>query len=140
MGLHPIIAQRESTGFVFNRIWAAIKRECLTVLAEGVSTPEQIDAVWLEMFSGGNAGPCAMMDAVGLDTVNFIENHYVKERDLHEGKMLEFLKSYIDKGKIGAKSGKGGLYPAGSTTKTGEEKNNHHDNLHAPTLWVSTLI
>lgn len=133
VGLHPIIAMKESTGFVFNRIWAAIKRECLIVLAEGVSTPEQLDHVWMEMF-GGKAGPCAMMDAVGLDTVSFIEDHYVKERGLHEDRMLAFLKSYIDQGKLGAKSGKGGLYPAGATTKTGGEKNSHHDNLHAPTL------
>ncbi|CAC9890409.1 unnamed protein product [Aureobasidium pullulans] len=37
-GLSPYIAVKESTGFIFNRIWAAIKRECLMVLAEGVST------------------------------------------------------------------------------------------------------
>jgi 3-hydroxyacyl-CoA dehydrogenase len=80
----------------------------------------------METF-GGKAGPCAMMDAIGLDTVSFIEDHYVKERNLHEDKMLAFLKSYIDQGKLGAKSGKGGLYPAGATTKTNEEKSSHHD-------------
>lgn len=44
-GLHTVVALKESTGFVFNRIWAAIKRECLGVLAEGVSTPDVIDAI-----------------------------------------------------------------------------------------------
>lgn len=61
-GLHPIVARRESTGFVFNRIWAAIKREVLMVLAEGVSVPEEIDAVWKEMY-GSSMGPCRMMDS-----------------------------------------------------------------------------
>jgi len=42
-GLAPFRVQRESDGFIFNRIWAAIKRECLMVLEEGVATPEDVD-------------------------------------------------------------------------------------------------
>lgn len=114
LGMHPIVAQKESTGFVFNRVWAAIKRECLTILSEEVSTPEELDRVWIEMFSGGKAGPCAMMDAVGLDTVEFIEEHYIKERGLCGKDTVGFLrKNYLQQGKLGAKSGKGGLYPPG---------------------------
>ncbi|PVH87774.1 YWTD domain-containing protein [Cadophora sp. DSE1049] len=80
VGMHPIIAQKESTGFVFNRVWAAIKRECLTVLAEG--------------------------------------------------------KNCISQGKLSAKSGKGGLYPPGATTKVKGDDKTHHDNLSAPSLYV----
>ena len=139
-GMSPIVARKESTGFVFNRIWAAIKRECLTVLSEGVSTPEELDRVWVEMFSGGKAGPCFMMDAVGLDTVAFIEQHYVKERGLPTKDTVGFLQSnYIDKGALGGKSGKGGLYPAGHTTKSSGEESSHHDNLHSPTLYYLDL-
>jgi 3-hydroxyacyl-CoA dehydrogenase len=135
VGMHPIVAQRESTGFVFNRMWAAIKREALTILSEEVSTPEELDRVWVEMFGGGKTGPCAMMDAVGLDTVEFIEEHYIKERGLSGKNTVDFLKrNYIDQGKLGAKSGKGGLYPAGETTKSTGEDKDHHDNLHAPSL------
>lgn len=43
-------------------IWAAIKRECLMVMAEGVSTPEQIDKAWMEIL-GCNFGPCMSMDS-----------------------------------------------------------------------------
>ena len=50
-GLHPIVALKESTGFVFNRIWAAIKRETLKVLEEGVSTPAEIDRVFKEQYN-----------------------------------------------------------------------------------------
>ena len=55
-GLHPIIALKESTGFVFNRVWAAIKRESLKVIKEGVTTPEQLDSVFMEMY-GAKQGP-----------------------------------------------------------------------------------
>jgi len=40
-GLYPFEARRESTGFIFNRVWAAVKRESLEVVAEGVSTPQE---------------------------------------------------------------------------------------------------
>lgn len=112
VAMHPIVAQKESTGFVFNRLWAAIKRETLSILAEGVSTPKELDSVWIEMYGGGKGvGPCAMMDGVGLDTVAFIEEHYVEERHLSSENTVDFLKqNYLTHGKLGAKSDKGGLY------------------------------
>jgi 3-hydroxyacyl-CoA dehydrogenase len=135
MGMHPIVAKRESPGFVINRVWAAIKRECLMILAEEVSTPEELDQVWVEMFGReGKMGPCAMMDAVGLDTVAVIEQHYIKERGLNGGETVDFLeKNYISQGKLGAKSGKGGLYPPGHNKAAGEERHSY-ENLHVPSL------
>lgn len=59
-GLHPYTALKESTGFIFNRIWASIKREVLSVIREGVATPETIDAIWKEQY-GSPVGPCTMM-------------------------------------------------------------------------------
>ncbi|THY33664.1 3-hydroxyacyl-CoA dehydrogenase [Aureobasidium pullulans] len=110
-GLSPYIAVKESTGFIFNRIWAAIKRECLMVLAEGVSTPEQLDKAWMEIL-GCSFGPCMSMDSVGLDTVALIEKHYIKERGLSSEFTVDYLQSkYLDHGKLGMKSDKGGLYP-----------------------------
>lgn len=59
----PYVARKESTGFIFNRLWAAVKREALTILSEGVSVPEEIDAMWEEMFIKGRSLPCKMMDS-----------------------------------------------------------------------------
>ncbi|THZ95418.1 3-hydroxyacyl-CoA dehydrogenase [Aureobasidium pullulans] len=110
-GLSPYIAVKESTGFIFNRIWAAIKRECLIVLAEGVSTPEQLDKAWMEIL-GCSFGPCISMDSVGLDTVALIEKHHIKERGLGSEFTVDYLQEqYLDHGKLGMKSDKGGLYP-----------------------------
>jgi 3-hydroxyacyl-CoA dehydrogenase len=61
-GTLPYVARKESTGFIFNRLWAAVKRETLTILAEGVSTPEEIDSMWSEMFVKGGSLPCKTMD------------------------------------------------------------------------------
>ncbi|EXJ75291.1 alcohol dehydrogenase [Cladophialophora psammophila CBS 110553] len=109
--LIPFIARKESTGFIFNRVWAAIKREVLTILAEGVSTPEEIDNMW-NLFWGSKISPCRMMDQVGLDTVTLIEQHYVHERGLPSEKTVGFLEeNYLKHGKLGNKCSKGGLYP-----------------------------
>ncbi|KFY21616.1 hypothetical protein V493_07254, partial [Pseudogymnoascus sp. VKM F-4281 (FW-2241)] len=108
--MSPVVVRRESTGFLFNRIWAAIKRECLTVIADGVGTPEDIDGTWMQMF-GGAAGPCKLMDQVGLDTVAHIEEHYIDERGFNPSARDFVVKEYVDKGKLGNKSQSGGLYP-----------------------------
>ncbi|OIW32475.1 hypothetical protein CONLIGDRAFT_271545 [Coniochaeta ligniaria NRRL 30616] len=109
IGMLPYVARKESTGFIFNRLWAAVKREVLNILAEEVSTPTEIDEIWQEMF-GGPEGPVAIMDKVGLDTVSFIEQHYIAEFGFPD-KPIKFLQGYIDQGKLGAKSAAGGLLP-----------------------------
>ncbi|KAK4888033.1 hypothetical protein LTR27_013022 [Elasticomyces elasticus] len=118
-GLHPVVARKESTGFIFNRIWAAIKREVLAVIMEGVADADTIDKIWQEQYSSP-VGPCRLMDKVGLDTVEHIEQHYVQDRKL-PSTTLEWLRNnFIELGKLGDKSNKGGLYPApapGTRTK-----------------------
>ncbi|KAJ5298821.1 alpha/beta-hydrolase [Penicillium atrosanguineum] len=110
-GLIPVIARRESTGFIFNRLWAAIKREIMQILCEGVSDPSEIDMLWEHMFKNGPL-PCQLMDQVGLDTVAYIEDNYVQERGLPTEKTVDWLrKEYVDQGRFGKKSDKGGLYP-----------------------------
>ncbi|KAM3506078.1 hypothetical protein MY10362_002577 [Beauveria mimosiformis] len=131
VGMHPYVARKESTGFIFNRLWAAMKREVLTILAEEVSTPEEIDKLWTEVWAGNKSGPVTMMDAVGLDTVSLIEQHYIDERGLPDTP-VKFLQKYIDQGRLGTKSAKGGLLPSGTATLSG---GGDADNLHAPLLY-----
>jgi 3-hydroxyacyl-CoA dehydrogenase len=134
-GMTAAIARKESTGFIFNRLWAAVKRETLLIMAEGVSEPKEIDKLFLTMFKDNPVGPCGMMDAVGLDTVAFIEDNYVQERNGDPTSRDWLQKNFVDKGKLGAKSGKGGLYPPGETTKSSKDESGHHDNLAAPRLY-----
>src|SRR5271166_1721126 len=105
-GLHPFEARRESTGFIFNRVWAAVKRESLEVVAEGVSTPQEVDRMF-EINSGSAAGPFRMMDRVGLDVVLDIEEHYCAEHPEYPEGPRRLLRSYIQQGRLGVKSGAG---------------------------------
>jgi 3-hydroxybutyryl-CoA dehydrogenase len=105
-GLHPFEARRESTGFIFNRVWAAVKRESLEVVAEGVSTPQEVDRMF-EINTGSAAGPFRMMDKVGLDVVLDIEEHYCAEHPEYPEGPRRLLRSYLRKGRLGVKSGAG---------------------------------
>ncbi|MGP0078550.1 3-hydroxyacyl-CoA dehydrogenase family protein [Mycobacterium sp.] len=105
-GVHPFEARRECTGFIFNRIWAAIKRESLAVVAEGVARPEDVDGMFKSNL-GVPAGPFQMMDAVGLDVVLDIENHYAEEFPHLPKHVRDLLQSYVDAGKLGVKTGEG---------------------------------
>src|ERR687889_658529 len=105
-GLVPFWVRRESDGFIFNRIWAAIKRECLMVVEEGVAPPEDVDAMW-EIFTRAGVPPFRLMDRVGLDVVLAIEEHYATVRDgIPEGPR-NLLHEYINQGRLGVKSGRG---------------------------------
>ena len=104
-GVQPFEARRESIGFIFNRVWAAIKREALELVAEGVSVPEDVDAMFT--VNTGNPGPFRMMDQVGLDVVLDIEEHYAAEHPEYPEGPRVLLRDYIDRGLLGVKSGAG---------------------------------
>jgi 3-hydroxybutyryl-CoA dehydrogenase len=105
-GLVPFWVRRESEGFIFNRIWAAIKRECLMVVEEGVASPEDVDAMW-EIFTRAGVPPFRLMDRVGLDVVLAIEEHYAAVREgIPEGPS-KLLREYTNQGRLGVKSGRG---------------------------------
>ncbi len=106
-GLVPFHVRRESDGFIFNRIWAAaIKRECLMVVEEGVAPPEDVDAMW-EIFTRAGVPPFRLMDRVGLDVVLAIEEHYAAVRDgIPEGPS-KLLREYTNQGRLGVKTGRG---------------------------------
>ena len=119
VGFAPVVVPRgvQSSGFVFNRIWAACKRETLAVLAEGVAKPADIDALFRDFFHS-EKGPCERMDEIGLDTIVRVEQHNL-ERDPGLGSeyALSWLrKNYVDKGKLGEKT-RDGLF-------TGDERDN----------------
>jgi 3-hydroxybutyryl-CoA dehydrogenase len=45
MGKEPVRVRREVAGFIWNRLQLTILRECLWLVANGVATPEDIDAI-----------------------------------------------------------------------------------------------
>ena len=97
------------------RIWAAIKRETILVISEGVATPEEVDAVFKDVLKSPK-GPCEQMDVVGLDVVRDIEKHYQEVRHGLPTETTELLWRMIEEGKLGVKSGSG-FYEYGDAGK-----------------------
>jgi 3-hydroxyacyl-CoA dehydrogenase len=52
-------------------------------------------------------GPCEQMDVVGLDVVLNIEEHYAENRTGVPEEPRTYLKQFIEKDRLGLKSGKG---------------------------------
>jgi 3-hydroxybutyryl-CoA dehydrogenase len=105
-GLVPFTVKRESVGFLFNRIWHATRRECLMVVAEGVSTPAEVDRIW-QLSLGTALGPFRLMDRIGLDVTLAVEEHYATIRDGIPTAPRDLLRDYVNKGFLGVKSGRG---------------------------------
>jgi 3-hydroxyacyl-CoA dehydrogenase len=113
------VVGNESTGLIFPRLFASLKRETLRILSSGVATPTEIDTLFTDFF-GAKKGPCAMMDAVGLDTVARTERHFLAEERGEEaeglgleleGRVPEYLawleENFVKEGRLGEKSGEG---------------------------------
>jgi 3-hydroxybutyryl-CoA dehydrogenase len=55
----------------------------------------------------GSAGPFRMMDQVGLDVVLDIEEHYCAEHPEYPEGPRRLLRTYLQQGRLGVKSGAG---------------------------------
>ncbi|CAI7613765.1 unnamed protein product [Penicillium bialowiezense] len=105
-GFSPFHVKKDSIGYIYNRIWAAIKRETLLTLSEGVATPKEIDAIFKDVLKTPK-GPCEQMDVVGLDVVLDIENHYAESREGVPAEPRKYLQEMIQAGSLGVKNGQG---------------------------------
>ncbi len=102
----PLLAKKECMGFVFNRVWRAIKKDSLAIWAGGYADFRDVDRGWMVM-TGMNIGPFGAMDYVGLDVVYDIEMSYYNDSKDPKDKPPQALKDMIDKGLLGVKTTKG---------------------------------
>ena len=106
IGVTPLLVRKESTGFLFNRVWRAIKKETLHLVDDGVASYEDVDRAWM-IFTGMPIGPFGLMDMVGLDVIRDIEMVYYKESGDESDLPPKLLLDRIAGGKLGVKAGRG---------------------------------
>jgi 3-hydroxybutyryl-CoA dehydrogenase len=106
LGITPLLVQKESTGFLFNRVWRAIKKETLHLVDDGVGSFEDVDRAWMIMFDKP-VGPFGMMDRIGLDVVRDIEMVYYNESSDESDYPPRLLLDRVERGDLGVKTGKG---------------------------------
>ncbi|MCY3977693.1 MAG: 3-hydroxyacyl-CoA dehydrogenase NAD-binding domain-containing protein [Chloroflexi bacterium] len=103
----PLRVRKESTGFVFNRVWRAVKKEVMRVADSGVASIEDIDRAWMIKFGRSKPPPFAQMDRIGLDVIRDIELRYAAESGDAEDLPRSILTDRIERGDLGLKTGRG---------------------------------
>ena len=106
LGFEPVVTEREIKGYSINRVWRAVKRECLYLWANGFVDPAEFDRGWMIEWNT-NIGPFKLMDLIGLETIYNIENSYYAASGDERDKPPAKLKELIDAGCLGMKSGSG---------------------------------
>lgn len=99
----PVLVKKENPGYLFNTMLMSFISAAGRLLTSETATIEDIDKSWMVNFHMP-AGPFGILDSIGLDTAYHVTN-------ANPGKdsqaFASMLKTYLDKGKLGEKSGEG---------------------------------
>ena len=105
LGKSPITV-KNAPGFVVNRILVPMINEAFFVLAEGLATPEDIDA-GMKLGCNQPIGPLALADMVGLDVCLAVMEVYLQEFGDSKYRPCPLLKELVAAGHLGRKAGRG---------------------------------
>jgi 3-hydroxybutyryl-CoA dehydrogenase len=105
LGKTPITV-KNNPGFVVNRILVPMINEAFFVLAEGLATPEDIDA-GMKLGCNQPIGPLALADMIGLDVCLAVMDVYVAEFADSKYRPCPLLKEMVAAGRLGRKTGQG---------------------------------
>lgn len=99
----PVVLKKESPGYVFNSMLMALLGAAGRLKTKDIADIADIDKSWMVNFNMP-VGPFGILDNIGLDTAW----HVVRTRnDEASIAFAALLKSYIDQGKLGEKTGEG---------------------------------
>jgi 3-hydroxybutyryl-CoA dehydrogenase len=105
LGKSPITV-KNNPGFVVNRILCPMINEAIFVLAEGLASPEEIDA-GMKLGCNHPIGPLALADMIGLDTMLAVMNVFYEGFNDSKYRPAPLLKEMVAAGYLGRKTGRG---------------------------------
>ena len=100
----PVRVEKDSPGFIYNRITAPTQILLGLMIERGVATPEEIDARVKK--TGAPMGQYELMDYIGLDVSYHIARH-LSDSLSRDHEPPAWLKAKVDAGELGKKTGKG---------------------------------
>ncbi len=106
LGKTPVRVQRDIPSFVMNRIFSAAFREAVDLVAEGITTPEDVD-IGMRLGYGWNAGPFEIADNAGLDTYALIGQTLKALGEENLMPRSDLIERMVKEGRLGRKVGKG---------------------------------
>jgi 3-hydroxybutyryl-CoA dehydrogenase len=105
IGKQPIEVA-EAPGFVVNRILVPMINEAVGILAEGLASPQDIDAA-MKLGANHPMGPLTLADMIGLDVCLAVMDVFHQEFGDSKYRTHPLLRKYVRAGWLGRKSGKG---------------------------------
>ena len=99
----PVYVKKESNGYIFNAMLMALIGAAGALVTYDVSSIEDVDRSWMGNFKMAS-GPFGILDVIGLDTAWHVTNN---QSDSKSQKFAALLKTYVDAGKLGVKTGEG---------------------------------
>ena len=107
IGQIPVMLEKEHGGYLFNHILMSMLTSALQLASNGVASVEDIDRSFMGILQT-RVGPFGIMDSVGLETAWKITDLAAQRTGKKQMIMnADFLKHYLDQGKLGIKSGEG---------------------------------
>lgn len=108
VGRFPVLVQKESYGFIVNRIIFTAIREALRLVDEGAATPQDIDEACVRGLNWP-MGPVKLADFIGLDVIR--DAWLLGREEMRDDAWIPTpeLDQHVAAGELGMKSGKGFL-------------------------------
>jgi len=107
IGEVPMVMKKEKGGYLYNTMLGGLLRSALILAAGGYAEPQDIDRSYM-LVTGQPYGPFAMMDGIGLNIVFEAGQSLVRDdTEVTQEQMMDFIRPYIERGDLGAKTGKG---------------------------------
>ena len=99
---------KQMVSLIETKLQAALFRECLALVEDGIASPEDIDTVVKNTIGRRLAvgGPFEIWEQIGWDLVQTIAGELFKEISNSEGPM-DLLRSRVNSGQLGAETGSG---------------------------------
>lgn len=99
----PVFVKKESPGYIFNAMLVAVIGAAGALVTYDIASIEDVDRSWMGNFKM-DRGPFGILDIIGLETVWHVTNALP---DSKSKKFAALLKTYVDAGKLGVKTGEG---------------------------------
>jgi 3-hydroxybutyryl-CoA dehydrogenase len=99
----PVYVKKESPGYIFNAMLLALIGAAGALVTYDIASVEDVDRSWMGNFKMPS-GPFGILDAIGLDTAWHVTNALPDQKSK---KFAALLKTYVDAGKLGQKTGEG---------------------------------
>lgn len=106
MGKTPVVVQKDTPGFIVNRIMMPQFLEAIRIVEEGIATPADIDTA-VKLGLNYPMGPFELMDFTGVEISVHVGDYLFNESKDMKWNPPQAIKAIVRAGRLGKKTGAG---------------------------------